>query len=70
LINCGAIGNGGAAIHASGGHLNIRNFLAVDNGGPALQLENGATVDIDGFTHRVRKDSKAARPKKARKKKK
>jgi hypothetical protein len=70
MINCDAIGNSGAAIHVSGGGLHIRNFFAADNEGPALQLENGAKVDIDGFTHLARQKSKASKQKKERKNKK
>jgi hypothetical protein len=69
LINCSAIGNGGAAFHSSGGHAILRNFVAVDNRGPAFELENGATVDVDGVVHIAHKDSESAKEKKPRKRK-
>ena len=69
LINCGAVGNGGAAIHSSGGHITVRNFVAIDNGGPAFSLVNDATVDADGVTHIARTNSKPVEPKKSRRKK-
>lgn len=68
LTNCGAYGCGGAAIAASGGHLNIRNFTAVDNEGPAFELSNGATVDVDGIIHLARKSPESPKPKRSRKK--
>jgi hypothetical protein len=64
-----AIGNGGAGIRSSGGQLHVRNFLAADNGGPAVKLENGAKIDIDGFTHLARKNPKAPKLRTRKKKK-
>lgn len=69
LINCSAIGNGGAAFHSSGGHVTLRNFVAVDNSGPAFDLKNGATVDVDGMVHIAHKDPEPPKPKKPRKRK-
>ena len=65
LVDCGAIGNGGDAIRASGGHLNVRNFTAIDNGGSAFHLSDGATVDADGVIHIARDNRKASSPKPA-----
>lgn len=65
LDDVSAIGVGKAGIVADGPmHLQVNNYVAVDNLGPAFELSRGATVSADGVVHRVAQGSNASKAKK------